>query len=111
MSKSLTVLLGASVAICFVSGLVAAPTDPKADQVDVSQIERIAARDRTSATLYAQLAREQHAKNASRVLYNIVTDGGAACNGDVVTATRVTTIPRGTRILSDSVDTFTSGDV
>ncbi len=31
----------------------------------------------------AQTAREQHATNVPQISYNIVTDGGAACNGGV----------------------------
>src|SRR4051812_1591704 len=59
----------------------------------------------------AQTAREQHATNVPQISYNIVTDGGAACNGDVVTVTRTISIGRGARVLSVSADTFASGDV
>lgn len=45
------------------------------------------------------------------VSFNIVTDGGAACNGDVQTQTRTTSISSGTGNLSVTVDTFSAGDV
>jgi hypothetical protein len=67
--------------------------------------------DEIPAGRYTQLVREQRATNDSQISYNIVTDGGAACNGDTVTATRSTTFARGARVLSVSTDTFTSGDV
>lgn len=63
------------------------------------------------AVRYAQAAREQRSTSASQISYNIVTDGGAACNGDVVTVTRAVSIARGARALSVSDDTFSSGDV
>lgn len=63
------------------------------------------------AVRYAQAAREQRSSNAPQISYNIVTDGGAACNGDVVTVNRAVSISRGARALSVSADTFTSGDV
>lgn len=63
------------------------------------------------AVRYAQAAREQRSSNAPQISYNIVTDGGAACNGDVVTVKRAVSIGRGARALSVSADTFTSGDV
>jgi hypothetical protein len=46
-----------------------------------------------------------------QIFYNIVTDGGAACNGDVLTVTRTASITTGTKNLSVTVDTFASGDV
>src|SRR4051812_10850468 len=111
MSKSRTFVLGAAGAACLVSVLVAVPTDVKADQTDVALIEK-ATRDPVSVIRYAQLDRAQHtAANAYKISYNIVIDGGAACNGDVVTVARLATIAKGTRILSVSADTFTSGDI
>lgn len=64
-----------------------------------------------SGVRIAQTAREQHATNVPQIFYNIVTDGGAACNGDVVTVTRTISIGRGARVLSVSEDTFANGDV
>ena len=84
--------------------------DLKVDPTDILPIEK-GMGDGVPAVRYAQIVREQHATNATQIFYNIVTDGGAACNGDMVTATRSTTIAKGARVLSVSADTFTSGDV
>ena len=46
-----------------------------------------------------------------QIFYNIVSDGGAACNGDVVTATRTASITSGTKNLSVTSNLFSSGDV
>lgn len=48
-----------------------------------------------------------------QISYNIVTDGGAACNGNVQNLTRTVTITNGgsgNRNVAVSVDTFVSGD-
>lgn len=109
MWKSVRVLLVASVA-CSTTVLAGAPLDVMADPTDVLQTEKDIG-DGVPDVRYAQLVREQHATNGSQIFYNIVTDGGAACNGDMATATRSATIAKGTRVLSVSADTFTSGDV
>lgn len=59
----------------------------------------------------AQVAREQRPTNVSQVSYNIVKDGGAACNGDLVTVSRSVSIGKGARGLSVSADTFSASDV
>jgi hypothetical protein len=46
-----------------------------------------------------------------QIFYNIVSDGGATCNGDVQTVTRTTSISSGTSNLSVTANTFSSGDV
>lgn len=47
-----------------------------------------------------------------QIFYNIVTDGGAACNGDKQTVNRVaTTSGTGNKNLNVTVNTFVSGDV
>jgi hypothetical protein len=46
-----------------------------------------------------------------QVNYNIVTDAGAACNGDVQTLTRTVSITSGTKNLSATASTWSSGDV
>jgi len=109
MWKSVVVLLVASVAACSTTDLVGAPVDVKVDPTDGLLIEKNIG-DGVLAVRYAQF-REQHASNVSKMSYNIVTDGGAACNGDTVTATRSTTFAKGAGVLSVSTDTFTSGDV
>ena len=110
MRRSEKPLLVASVAASFISFLAGAPEGIKADTIDVMPMERDAV-EGVSVARYAQLIGEQRATRVSRILYNIVTDGGAACNGDVVTVTRSVTIAKGARVLSVSADTFTSGDV
>jgi hypothetical protein len=110
MWKSVSGMLVAFVAACFTSGLAGAPVDVKVDPTDILQIEKDIG-DGVPAVRYAQPVREQHATNVSQIFYNIVTDGGAACNGDMVTATRSTSIAKGARVLSVSANTFTSGDV
>jgi len=67
--------------------------------------------DGDPAVRYAQANREQRFASSSQIFYNIVADGGAACNGDVVTVTRSISIGRGARVLSVSADTFSSADV
>src|SRR5204863_4841701 len=109
MSKFVRVLLVTSVTACSAS-VVGAAADVKGDPTDILLIEK-GRGDGVPAIRYAQLVQEQHTTNATQIFYNIVTDGGAACNGDMVTATRSTTIAKGTRLLSVSADTFTSGDV
>src|SRR5262245_46220418 len=108
MWKSVRVLLFASVAACSKFVLSGAPVDAKVDPTNVPQIEKdIGAR--VSAVRYAQFLREQRVTDVPQIFYNLVTDGGAACNGDMVSAARSTTITRGTRLLSVSENTFTSG--
>lgn len=102
------VLLVAFAGACSAIGLAAAFVDVKAGPIGVPQMEKHIG-DGVPAARYAQ--REQRAAKVPQSFYNIVTDGGAACNGDVVTATRSTTIARGTRVLAVSADTFTRGDV
>lgn len=63
------------------------------------------------AVRYAQAVQEKRAPNVLQISYNIVTDGGAACNGDVVTVNRAISIGKGARGLSVSADTFSSSDV
>lgn len=49
-----------------------------------------------------------------QIFYNIVSDGGAACNGDVQQVTRTVTITNGgsgNRNVNVTTNTFTSGDV
>lgn len=53
----------------------------------------------------------QTASGPPQIHYNIVTDGGAACNGDFQKITRSITTNDGNTNLQVSVDTFTSGDV
>lgn len=109
MWKSVRVLLVASVMTCPSNVLVGAPVDVRDDPTDVLQVERDVG-DGVPNVRHAQV-REQRAASVSQISYNIVADGGAACNGDMVAVTRPTTIARGTRVLSVSTDTFTSGDV
>lgn len=109
MWKSVRALLVASVVTCFATALLGAPVDVKDDPADALQVGRELG-DGNPAVRHAQV-REQRATNVSQISYNIITDGGATCNGDMVTLTRPTTIARGTRVLTISTDTFTSGDV
>lgn len=109
MWKFVRFVLVASVLACSKS-VVGAPVDVKVDPTDVLQIETDIG-DGVPGVRYAQLVREKRATNVPRIFYNIVTDGGAACNGDMITVTQSTTIAKGTRALSVSADTFTSGDV
>jgi hypothetical protein len=103
------VLLVASVAASCLIGLAIGLTDGKAEPVGGPQIVK-GAGEAAPVMRNAQLVREQPT-NSSQKLYNIVTDGGAACNGDMVTVNRFITIGRGARGLSVSADTFSSGDV
>jgi len=109
MWKFVATLLAASAAACSTS-VFGAPADANVEPTEALQIEK-GGGDGIPAVHHAQLVREELATNASQILYNIVTDGGAACNGDTVTATRSMTIAKGARVLSVSADTFTSGDV
>jgi len=52
-----------------------------------------------------------HGAGLPQIFYNIVTDGGASCNGDVQTVTRTTSITSGGAALSVTTNTFSSGDV
>ena len=92
------------------TAVIGEPIDLKTIPPGVAQAGRNAA-DMDSAVRYAQAAREQRSTSSSQIFYNIVTDGGAACNGDVVTVTRSISIGRGARVLSVSADTFASDDV
>lgn len=56
-------------------------------------------------------AKPRGAPGPPQIFYNIITDGGAACNGDVATVTRTTSITSGTKALSVTANTFASGDV
>lgn len=49
--------------------------------------------------------------NRPQIFYDIVTDGGATCNGDVQVVTRLVSIARGQRVLVVDQDTFAPGDV
>lgn len=46
-----------------------------------------------------------------QITYNIVTDGGATCNGDAQAVTRTLSITNGTNILTATASTWASGDV
>ena len=109
MKQSAKVLLASAVASCAL-GLSMGLVDVKADPIGEPQIVK-GAGARTPAVHNTQLVREQLATNPSQLLYNIVSDGGAACNGDLVTATLPTTIAKGTRVLAVSEDAFSSADV
>lgn len=86
------------------------PIESKAYPPGVGQTaKRVVVRD--PAVRYAQAIQEQRSASSSQIFYDIVADGGAACNGDVVTVTRSISIGRGARALSISADTFSSGDV
>jgi hypothetical protein len=108
MCKTISVWLTASALACSTAAH-GAPIDPKADPSGIRETGYLAGGD--PAVRIAQAAREQRAANASQVFYNIVTDGGAACNGDVVNVTRSISIGRGARGLYVSSDTFSSADV
>jgi hypothetical protein len=108
--KLVRVLLAASVAAFTTSVLAEAPMDVKGDLTGFQKMEKDVRSERP-AVRSAQLAQKQQATNVPQIFYNIVSDGGAACNGDVVTVTRSTSIGRGARILSVSADTFASSDV
>lgn len=63
---------------------------------------------------YATFAIFQTYAGPPQIFYNIVTDAGAACNGDVQTVTRTATLSTGVggfKYLGVTVDTFTAGDV
>ena len=110
MLKSVAVLLVALGAALTTSVLAKASMGLKGDPAGFQKIEKDVRSER-SRFRYAQLAQIQQAANVQQIFYNIVSDGGAACNGDVVGATRSVTIAKGARVLSVSEDTFTSGDV
>ena len=82
----------------------------KGDPVGFQKIEKDVRSER-SRFRFAQLAQIQQAANVRQIFYNIMSDGGAACNGDVVGAARSVTIAKGARVLTVSEDTFASGDV
>lgn len=100
MRTSISVGLIAAVMAC--STAVAAESSGRAATAPVSG---------NPPVRYAQAGQEKRATNVPQIPYNIVTDGGAACKGDVVTVNRAITIGKGARGLSVSVDTFSSGDV
>src|SRR6185437_7600384 len=106
--KSISVGLVAAVMVG--PTVVAEPIDPKAHPSDASQAAKNVV-DGNPAIRYAPASREQRATNAPQIFYDIVTDGGAACNGDVVTVSRSISIGRGARTLFVSADTFNGGDV
>jgi hypothetical protein len=106
MWKSINVGLVAAV-VAGSTAVAGEPIDSKAHPPGVGQ--NVA--DRDPAVRFAQANREQRSASSSQIFYNIVADGGAACNGDVVTVTRSISIGRGARALSISADTFSSGDV
>jgi hypothetical protein len=108
--KSLRGLLAASVAAFTTSVLAEAPMDVKGELTGFQKIERDVGGERP-AVRSAQLVQKQQATNVPQIFYNIVSDGGAACNGDVVTVNRSVTVAKGARVLSVSADTFASGDV
>lgn len=86
------------------------PIDSTVRPLSVAQsAKNVASND--AAVSYAPVIRKQRSANFSQIFYNIIADGGAACNGDVVTVTRSVSIGRGTRVLSMSADTFGRGDV
>lgn len=64
----------------------------------------------TSAVTSAD-ARPRGAPYPNQIAYNIVSDGGASCNGNVQTVTRTVSISSGTSGLNTSADTFSPGDV
>ncbi len=110
MWKSVSVCHVASAAGCFALGLATAWVDVEARATGILQTEKHVG-DRVPAPSYAQLVREKPATNIPQNFYNIVTNGGAACKGDMVRVTRAISIGRGARALSVSEDTFTSADV
>jgi hypothetical protein len=105
-AKTLRAFAAASCALALAMGLV----DVKAASVDGPQIAKSAA-EGASRVRDAQLSHGQLATNVAQRSYNIVSDGGAACNGDVVTATLAATIAKGTRVLTASTNAFSIGDV
>src|SRR6478609_9327189 len=109
MWKSINLGLAAAV-VAGSTVVVGEPIDSKAHPPGVDKKAKNVA-NRAPAVSYAQATREQRSTNSSQIFYNIVADGGAACNGDVVTVTRSISIGRGARALSISADTFSSGDV
>jgi hypothetical protein len=108
--KSVRVLLAASVAAFTTSVLAEAPMDVKGDLTGFQKMEKDVRSERP-AVRSAQLVQKQQATNVPQIFYNIVSNGGAACNGDVLTITRSASTAKGVRVLAVSVDTFTSGDV
>jgi hypothetical protein len=107
--KSVSVALIVSVVACS-TAVVGEPFDLKANPAVVRQTGKNVG-DGDPAVRTAQTSRDQRAPNVNQISYNIVTDGGAACNGDVRTVSRSVSIGRGARALSISADTFSSGDV
>ena len=86
MWKSINVGLVAAV-VAGSTAVAGKPIDSKAHPPGVGQTAKNVA-DRDPAVRYAQATREQRSTSSSQIFYNIVADGGAACNGDVVTVTR-----------------------
>src|SRR6266508_1655238 len=109
MWKSINVGLVAAV-VAGSTAVAGEPIDSKAHPPGVGKTAKNVA-DRDPAVRYAQATREQRSASSSQIVYNIVADAGAACNGDVVTVTRSISIGRGARALSISANTFSSGDV
>ncbi|UPJ51732.1 hypothetical protein IVB30_10485 [Bradyrhizobium sp. 200] len=109
MSKSMGAALIASAMACSIAAS-GGPIDLQANPPALREAgKNIGSGDPAVRT--AQAARERRTTNVPQIFYNIVTDGGAACNGDVATVSRSVSIGRGARVLSVSADTFSSGDV
>lgn len=103
MQKSVRISFIATATACLISVMLGTPIDVSAEPADFGEGGRAVRR--------AQIVREKSFASNPQISFNIVTDGGATCNGDVVTVTRSASIGRGARALSVSVDTFVSGDV
>lgn len=102
-------VLASAAAVCAI-GLAMGSEDVKADTVRGPTIGK-GAEEGATTVRNVQLVREQPPANFSQRLYNIVSDGGAACKGDMVTAKRSTSIAKGTSVLAVSTDAFSSADV
>jgi hypothetical protein len=109
MCKSVSISLIAFAAACFSSVVNGSQIGVKVVPTDILQLESDI-RNEVPDVRFAQLARKS-AANVPQIFYNIATDGGAVCNGDVETATRFATLAKGSRVLSVSTDTFKSDDI
>jgi hypothetical protein len=107
-ARSMLVLFASAVA-CSTAAL-GEPIGSKANPLGLRQTgKNVEGGDPTVST--AQISLKQPATKVSQIFYNIVTDGGAACNGDSHIYTgRTTSITSGTKILTVTTGTFVSGD-
>lgn len=64
-----------------------------------------------SAVSCAEARFPRGAPAVPQIIYNIVTDGGATCNGDVQVVTRLVTMSNGSPVMTVDSSTFAPGDV